>query len=272
MRRRPSLEVLAAYGLSDQRLEPLSGGQGDAWRVGSVVLKPVGNQAEADWVAELLPKVRQVGFRLSQPVRSLAGRWTVDGWAAWRWLPGSHDFAGRWPEVLLAGAALHRALTAVAEPAFLAERDDHWSVADRLSWAAELPAHRVLREPAERLAAQLQPTRRPSQVIHCDLTGNVVFADPAAPGIIDFTPYWRPSSYGLAVVVADAVAWHGAGRQLLAAFGLHEPDETRSMLARAALFRLLTADRVAAASADPTAYLHSNAEAYRAVCTVLGVC
>ncbi len=272
MRNRPSPEVLAAYGLSGGRLEPLAGGQGHAWQVGSVVLKPVGNQAEADWVAELLPSVPQIGFRLSQPVPSLAGRRTVDGWAAWRWLAGSHAVTDRWPEVLLAGAALHRALAAVAEPAFLAERDDHWSVADRLSWAGELPAHRELREPSERLAAQLRPTRRPSQLIHGDLTGNVLFADPAAPGIIDFTPYWRPASYGLAVVVADAVAWHGAGRSLLDAFSLHEPTESRSMLARAALFRLLTADRVAAASADPATYLHSNAEAYSSVCTVLGVC
>jgi uncharacterized protein (TIGR02569 family) len=272
MRNRPSPEVLAAYGLSGGRLEPIAGGQGHVWQVGPVILKPVGNQAEADWVAELLPTVRQVGFRLSQPVRSLTGGWTVDGWAAWRRLAGSHDLTDRWPQVLQAGVALHRALVAVAEPTFLAERDDHWSVAERLSWAGELPVHRALRRPAERLAAHLRPTRRPSQLIHGDLTGNVLFADPAAPGIIDFTPYWRPASFGLAVVVADALAWHGAGRPLLDAFSRHEPAESRSMLARAALFRLLTADRVAASSADPTSYLHSNAEAYSGVCTVLGVC
>ncbi|HST50227.1 phosphotransferase [Jatrophihabitans sp.] len=272
MRTRPSPEVLAGYALSGERLEPLAGGQGSAWRAGSVILKPVGNQAEADWVAELLPTVREVGFRLSQPVRSTSGARTVAGWAAWRWLAGSHDFTGRWPQVLHAGAALHRALAAVAEPAFLVDRDDHWSVAERLSWAGELPAHQELRRPAERLAAFLRPTRRPSQLIHGDLTGNVLFADPAAPGIIDFTPYWRPASFGLAVVVADAVAWHGAGRPLLDAFGRHEPEESRSMLARAALFRLLTADRVAAGSTDPACYLHSNAEAYSTVCTVLGVC
>lgn len=272
MRDRPSPEVLAAYGLTGGRLEPLAGGQGRAWRVGPVILKPFGNQAEADWVAALLPTVAQVGFRLTQPVRSLGGGSTVDGWAAWRRLAGNQNLSDRWPEVLQAGAALYRALAAVAEPAFLAERDDHWSVAERLSWAGELPAHPVLRRTAERLAAQLRPTRRPSQLIHGDLTGNVLFADPAAPGIIDFTPYWRPASFGLAVVVADAVAWHGAGRPLLEAFALHEPVESRSLLARAALFRLLTADRVAAANADPAAYLRSNAEAYRRVCSILDGC
>lgn len=44
------------------------------------------------------------------------------------------------------------------------------------------------------------------------------------------------------------------------------------MLARAALFRLITAERIAAGRPQPSTYLHSNAEAYRGVCTVLGVC
>jgi uncharacterized protein (TIGR02569 family) len=264
--------VLASYGLSGRSLEPLAGGQGHTWRAGSVVLKPAGDQAEANWVAELLPTVRQDGFRLSRPVRSRTGAWTVDGWTAWRRLAGSHDLCHRWPRVLEAGAALHRALAAVAEPAFLAERNDDWAVAERLSWAGELPLQEALRRPAERLAAHLRPTRRASQLIHGDLTGNVLFADPAAPAIIDFTPYWRPASFGLAVVVADAVAWHGAGPSLLEAFDLYESTESRSMVARAALFRLLTADRIAAGTPDPAGYLHSNAEAYSGLCTVLGVC
>lgn len=272
MRDYPDPRVLAAYGLSGERLEPLAGGQGHAWRSGSVILKPAGNQAEADWLAQLLPSVPQVGFRLSLPLRSRTGSATVDGWAAWHRLEGSHDFTDRWPQVLRAGAALHRALTAVAEPAFLAERDDHWSVAERLSWADRLPVHPELRRPAELLATQLRPTRHASRLIHGDLTGNVLFADPAAPGIIDFTPYWRPAGFGLAVVVADAVAWHGAGRGLLAEFHRYEPAESRSMVARAALFRLLTADRLAPETGDPAGYRRSNAEAYSAVCTVLGVC
>lgn len=266
---RPAAEVLAAFGLSGERLEPLAGGQGRAWRAGPAVLKPAGDQAEADWVAGLLPTVRQDGFRVGQPILSRTGEATAHGWTAWRWLAGTHDRTDRWPAVLRAGAALHRALAAVAEPAFLSRRADPWSVADRRGWAGELPEHREPRRPAEHLIARLRPTRRPCQLIHGDLTGNVVFADPAPPGIIDFTPYWRPAGYGLAVVVADAVAWHGAGRPLLDEFALYEPDESRSLLARAALVRLLTADRVAAGTADPAGYLRGHAEAYGQVCSVL---
>lgn len=267
----PGPEVLAAFGLTGGRLEPLAGGQGRAWQAGPVILKPVDNQAEAHWVAELAPTLAEVGFRLSQPVPSATGDWTVAGWSAWWWLDGSQDVR-RWPDVLRAGVALHQALAAVAEPAFLAERDDPWSVAERLSWAGELPSHPALRSLAARLASQLQPTGRASQLIHGDLTGNVLFADPAPPGIIDFTPYWRPASFGLAVVVADAVAWHGAGPGLLEAYRRIDPVEYRSMLARATLFRLLTAERIVAGRPHPLAYLHSNAEAYSGVCTVLGVC
>jgi uncharacterized protein (TIGR02569 family) len=271
VRQVPGSEVLAAFGLAGNRPEPVAGGQGRVWQAGSVILKPVDNQAEAEWVAELVPTLAEVGFRLSQPVLSVTGDRTVAGWSAWRWLAGSQD-VDRWPDVLRAGVALHEALAGVAEPAFLAEREDHWSVAERLSWAGELPSNPVLRAPAERLAGQLRPTGRASQLIHGDLSGNVLFADPAPPAIIDFTPYWRPASFGLAVVVADAVAWHGAGQRLLEDYRLLEPAESRSMLARAALFRLITAERLAAGHPQPLAYLHSNAEAYSGVCTVLGVC
>ncbi len=44
------------------------------------------------------------------------------------------------------------------------------------------------------------------------------------------------------------------------------------MVARAALFRVITAERIATGRHQPSAYLHSNAEAYSGVCTVLGVC
>ena len=48
----PGPEVLAAFGLAGSHPEPLAGGQGRAWQAGSVILKPVDNQTEAEWVAE----------------------------------------------------------------------------------------------------------------------------------------------------------------------------------------------------------------------------
>jgi uncharacterized protein (TIGR02569 family) len=232
-----------------------------------VVLKPVPSVAEAEWVAAVLVDLPERGFRVNRPVRSNAGSWTSAGWAAWRMLAGSPDRAGRWPQVLAAGAALHQALRELDRPAFLAQREDDWSVGDRVAWE-ERPLsliHAEFSEPAERLASWVRPTSQPSQLIHGDLTSNVLFADGMAPGIIDFTPYWRPASFGLAVVVADALSWHGAGRELA---GLLDPTaENRSMIARAGLYRLVTSDRAAARYA--ASYLRQNSLAYRRLCDVL---
>jgi hypothetical protein len=45
----------------------------------------------------------------------------------------------------------------------------------------------------------------PSQLIHGDLTGNVLFDDQLPPAIIDFSAHWRPVPYVAAIVVADAL-------------------------------------------------------------------
>lgn len=49
-----------------------------------------------------------------------------------------------------------------------------------------------------------------AQLIHGDLTGNVLFAADEAPAVIDFSPYWRPPVFAEAVVVADGLLWFQA--------------------------------------------------------------
>ena len=53
--------------------------------------------------------------------------------------------------------------------------------------------------------------------MHGDLRGNVLFADPLAPAIIDFSPYRRPPGWASAVVAVDAVTTCDAALALLAA-------------------------------------------------------
>lgn len=55
-----------------------------------------------------------------------------------------------------------------------------------------------------RLTRLIRPVCGPSQLVHGDLSGNVLFAEGLAPAIIDFSPYWRPTSYADAIVVIDA--------------------------------------------------------------------
>jgi len=237
-----------------------------------VVLKPVDDEVEAAWVADVLSGLAEDGFRINRPVRSSAGEWVVDGWSAWEVLSGDHDTHGRWSEVLHVGRRLSRALSGVARPPFLDSRTDAWAVADRMAWGEEpvMVVHEELQPLADRLTAQLRPDDSPSQVIHGDLTGNVLFAPGLPPGVIDFTPYWRPPGFCLAIVAVDAVLWHGA--RTLPAGAVPATAEGTSLLVRAALRRLITSDRLAAAGPATTRddYLRATAVDHERVLGLLG--
>lgn len=240
----PKAAVLAAFGLAGDDLRVLPGGQGRAWRSGDLVLKRSGGSAEAIWRCDTMAAVAERGFRVERPVRSRAGAWAVEGWTAWRMLAGEHR-ADRWTEVAQAGTDFHRQLAELPRPGFLDARDDDRAHADRMTWGEERPvmASVELQVCAIRLAQSVVRTWHTSQIVHADLTGNVLFAPGAAPGIIDLTAYWRPPAFALAVVAVDAICWHGAPPGTLE---LVPVPERASMVARAALFRLFTADRLLA--------------------------
>jgi uncharacterized protein (TIGR02569 family) len=76
----------------------------------------------------------------------------------------------------------------------------------------------------------------PSQVVHGDLFGTVLFAGAAAPAITDIVPYWRPAAWASAVIVVDALAWGGADDDLIERWS--HLDQWPQMLLRATMFRL----------------------------------
>lgn len=136
---------------------------------------------------------------------------------------------------------------------FLDRREDCWAVGDRVAWQeAEVDIVPALREPYRALTAFLGP--RPadrSQLVHGDLTGNVLFAPGLALAVIDFSPYWRPPAFGEAVVVADAVLWHGAGAGLLGDVVDDSGPGFLQYVARALLFRLVTASERGEGEGEP---------------------
>jgi len=240
----PPLAVLRAFGVEGARLEPLPGGQRTAWSAGELVLKPADLDARAlAWQEEVLAPLRDAHVRVAPPVRAASGALLVDGWTAWRRLAGAH--APRWADVVDAGDRLHRALAGVPRPsALLDARDDPWARADRIAWGEEEPGAAGAVPLVARLLAARRPVAAPAQLVHGDLTGNVLFADPAPPGVVDLSPYWRPPAFAAAVVVVDAVGWHGAPLSL--ARLVEEREDGAQCLLRALLFRLLT-------EADPAA-------------------
>lgn len=230
----PRREVLDAFGVAGAAT-PLEGGEGRSWRAGDLVLKPCDDVVEWAWLGEFLPSVHQEGFRLALPVRARDGRWVVGGWSAQASLEGVHT--ERWSEVLQVGRRFNGSVAALARPAFIDQRTHPWSVGDRVAWdEVERPIDHPL---LERLSAIREPVDLPSQVIHGDLTENVLFADHLPPAVIDVTPYWRPSGYSLAIVTADAIRWFGADPdELLAACA--DIEAFPQLFVRGVIFRLVT--------------------------------
>ena len=233
---RPAHKILSAFGANGDPV-PLAGGRSLAWRVGDLVFKPADLAPDAlAWQVDVLPTVHAPDVRLSIPQPAKGGELVVDGWTAWSYLPGEHR-AGRWTDIIDVGGRFHEALAGLARPAFLATRTDPWAIGDRVAWAeAPIDPYRGVPHVA-RLAALRRRTEAPSQLIHGDLTDNVLFADDLPPAVIDLSLYWRPAAFANAVVLADALVWEGADESLLESVG--DVDDIDQMLVRALIFRIV---------------------------------
>jgi uncharacterized protein (TIGR02569 family) len=233
----PPAEIRTAFGATGNP-ERLAGGQGTAWRLGDIVLKPIDmSEEELNWQADLLPSLRADGFRVSNPRRTGNGLLVVDDWCAWEFVAG-HRQDRRWADIIRGGEAFHAALSGVPRPAFLDRRTDPWAVGDRAAWG-DLPIADFFRvKHVRRLARALRPIGAESQLVHGDLTGNVLFAEELAPAIIDLSPYWRPTAFASAVVIADALIWEGADQTVLSA--VEHINEFAQFLLRALIYRAVT--------------------------------
>jgi uncharacterized protein (TIGR02569 family) len=234
----PPIEVRRAFGAvgSAQRF---TSGEGTAFRIADVVFKPGADRQEAEWISGVLENLVEDGFRVARPIPAADGRCVVDGWTAWEWVEG-HPTTRRWPEIAAAGNQFHRSLRDTSKPSFIDARQHQWAIGDRVAFGEQdsaIPA--PLAEQVADLRACLAENRLPSQVIHGDLTGNVLVADDLPPAIIDFSPYYRPIGYATAILVVDAIVWFGAS---FALSELIEPADWRhDLLARALIFRLVAA-------------------------------
>lgn len=252
----PPGHVRRAFGATAHP-ERLTGGTGQSWRCGGLVLKPDGAPDGTSWLADLLADLPEDGFRLARPVRAADGRWAVDGWTASRWVVGESGPVGHWPEVLAAARAFHRAVAGLPRPPALDARDDRWARADRAAWGEAAPSVApALVGVVARLRTLAVPVDLPSQLVHGDLSGNVLVAAGArslAPAVIDVSPYWRPAAYAEAVAVADGLLRWGEDDGLLDVAGRAGDP---ALVARGLLFRLLDLDehlRVEGHPVDATA-------------------
>ena len=186
-------------------------------------------------LVESLPPPANI--RIPRPVRSRRGNWVEAGFVAWTFLEGT-EVPGRYQDKLCACDDFTAAFATVAQPRFMAERNDPWTVADRVTWGE---VHAAYPEPFHSLFAQvrqrLTPVDLPSQIIHGDIAGNMGFAAGLPPGVIDLTLYWRPAALAKALLIADAITWEDAGPELYQGFA--PSSLAGQLMLRAALRRMI---------------------------------
>ncbi len=109
-----------------------------------------------------------------------------------------------------------------------------------MAWdEASVEVHPRIAELVEWIKEITPPLDGPSQLMHGDLSGNLLFDEVLPPAVIDFS-YLRTAGHAAAIYAVDAVARHGGDLELLR----HLPSDlvTRAYLPRAAVFRLVAAD------------------------------
>jgi uncharacterized protein (TIGR02569 family) len=253
----PPAHVLDLFAVTGE-VHPLPGGRGGSVRAGDLVLSPGRDAAESSWLSPVLARLavrmderagrRPRDLRVAVPVPARDGTWVVDGWAASRYEPGTTTCTDL-DVVVAAGRVLHAELASAvpARPAELVGRTHRWASADALANGS--PAATVVdvvrgRAHADLVTRLLQvrdraDARGVEQLVHGDLAGNVLLDAAGAAVVIDVAPYWRDPAWAEAVAVLDLVLWSGADRDALTPYAV---GPARAVLARAALFRLLSDD------------------------------
>lgn len=198
--------VAAAYHV-DRNATRLPGTEGRTFRSGSVAPRREQDAPTVEWTARVLWSLPEKGFRIEQPLAAPDGSWVVDAWTAWTFLVGRPATPADAADVAEAVQALHHELASIP---FARHLTDQAGFADRVAWGDDvLPS--ALPESIDDSIHDLVAIRRTvsglrDQVIHGDLNFyNILIADGEAPGFIDFSPYWRPPEFAMAI----AAYWLG---------------------------------------------------------------
>lgn len=204
------LPIMRQFGL-DGEIGILPGGSRKTFRVGNAVLKRIHatslendhSPALAEWIAEFSLRIEQRGFRLPRPLPTLDGRWVAPGgWTAWTLLEGRHATRDDIPACIAAIEALHAALKGIPIHPLMIGNSTLWGKAHRWCWGEKPPE--VHPKPAA-LVDELYALRRPIQtrdwqLIHGDLNPeNILIAPGLPPAFLDFSPFWAPPEFALAI-------------------------------------------------------------------------
>ncbi|WP_261300489.1 hypothetical protein [Paenibacillus andongensis] len=232
-----SKEILYSFNLSGD-IVPLSGGQNTSVRVSNAVLKPVDDIHHSEWLLSIIYNIIPQGYRVSKPIRSKYGTFVNRGWACTQYEVGK-DVKGRIEEKLLVSKLFHRDLSSIDFRNF-PHTDNPWSKGHRIAWQIdELPGE-LPRETQEIINKLLSRVRLKEQykvqIVHSDLSGNILFDHVLSPLVIDFSPTIAPVEYAEAILACDCIAWQGSN---ISEIDLLPDNELyKEMIIRAIIFRL----------------------------------
>lgn len=232
----PIKEILIAFDSKEQPIL-LAGGQGETYRAGNIILKSTTNVVEAEWVANILNSLKSDKFRIAKPVKAQNNQWVFNDWIAFEFIPGKHP-DNRFEEIYKVSVDFHEALKNIPCPEFFDNRNDPWAMADRMAWKElGLPLHfKQTKESLTRLSEARKNISLPDQIIHGDIGGNILFEDGLPPAVIDFSPYYRPAGFALAITIIDALLWRGMSIDKINIF--KNIEELHQLLIRALIRRI----------------------------------
>ncbi|KRE32901.1 hypothetical protein [Paenibacillus sp. Soil724D2] len=232
-----SEEIINSFHLSGD-IVPLSGGQNTSVRVSNAVLKPVDDIQHSEWLLNIIYNIIPQGYRVSKPIRSKYGTFVSKGWACTQYEVGK-DVKGRIEEKLLVSKLFHRDLSSIDFGNF-PHTDNPWSKGHRIAWQIdELPGElpRETQEIINKLLSRVSLKEHYKvQIVHSDLSGNILFDHVLSPLVIDFSPTIAPVEYAEAILVCDCIAWQGSN---ISEIDLLPDNELyKEMIIRAIIFRL----------------------------------
>lgn len=231
-------KVLKEFNIQGKGVE-LDGGQATSQRYGDIVIKPVDEEEYANYSSSVFYDLEPEGYRISKPLKSISDKFVVEGYLANKYEPGEHDFT-RIEDMIAVSNKLHadlRKLHTKSIPDF----NNPWAKAQSNLWRGnQLPQYweYEVRKLCSNLIKDLKPLGLPYQLIHSDLSGNVLFHDTLQPLIIDFSPAYAPYEYANALIVCDNIAW---GDLKLESIELLKPHKLyKEVIKYAVAFRVLT--------------------------------
>lgn len=234
-------DILRAFNLNGE-IKPLSGGQNTSARVDDFVLKPIDDNVQfCEWTLNILNEINPLGYRLSKPIMSDIGTFVYKGWCCTRYERGEY-IDGNVKQKLEVSRLLHHDLVDI-DFINIPKSYDPWSISHRIAWQKEKLPQYISRDAYKILEVLISKIKLKEnyeiQIVHSDLSGNILFDEVLSPLIIDFSPTIAPTEYAEAILVCDSIAWHGGSNSELKL--ICHSEFNIEMIIRAIIFRLSVA-------------------------------